>query len=166
MSLGRFGNWCSEHGGLLAGLLVGLASRCGWGAINCAAGLGPPDRQSISVTALEAGKPLPGRWVEITGRLLADERIIWKGPETRETYVPLVSESSQLLQPVAVYVRAKENDWGQPGRLLHHEGTAVPGTVDRSGMDPELAHYFIEFGIPPRTMWSSLITKANPARNR
>jgi hypothetical protein len=149
MTLGQLGKCCSEHGGLLAGLVIGLAV-VGWGAINCIAGLAPPERQTISVAELEAGKPLPGKWLEITGQLAPDDRIIWRGPETRETYVPLVSRSWQPLQPVAVYVRAREDHWQQPGRLLHHEEPSVAGMVDRSGLDEDLAKYFVEFGYPPR----------------
>src|SRR5262249_42944168 len=65
--------------------------------------------------------------------------------------------------PVAVFVRARENDWGQPGRLLHHEGWSVSGIVDRSGMDPELAHYFIERGMPPRAGVLILDYEAEPS---
>ena len=162
MTLSQLGKWCSDRGGQLTGLFIGLTF-VGWGAMNCAAGLGPPVCQTISITALETGQPLPGRWLEISGVLLRNERIIWNGRDTRETYVPLVSGQWQMLQPVAVFVRAREDYWGQPGRLLHHQEPSVAGMVDRSGMDPELEHYFIEFGMAPRPDVIILDYEAEPS---
>jgi hypothetical protein len=151
MALGSLRNWCTEHGGLLAGLVVGLAF-IGWGAVNCLASLGPPERLSVTVADLEAGKRLPGKWLEITGRLLSEDRIIWPpGGVNPSTYVPLVSESWQKTQPVSVYVRAREENWLQPGRLLKHPGPSVIGMADRSGLDPDLAEKFTEFEMPPAT---------------
>jgi hypothetical protein len=149
MKLGPFRTWCSQHVRRLAGLAIGLAF-VGWGVMNCLDGLGPPQPYPISAAELEHGKPLPGKWLSITGRLLSDERIIWPGPETRETFVPLVSPSWQKLRPVAVFVRAREDDWGQPGRLLHHTEPSVIGMADHSEMDPELVEYFTKFEMPPR----------------
>ncbi len=148
--MGAIRTWCSEHGGRLAGLVIGLAF-VGWGAVNCIAGLQPPERQSISIVELEAGKPLPGKWLEITGHLLPDEKIIWPvGGVNPSTYVPLVSDSWQKTQPVAVFVRAHQENWLQPGRLLKHAEPSVTGMVDRSGLDVGLAKYFTEFEMPPR----------------
>lgn len=76
--------------GVLAGVLVGL-SLTAWGALACVANQTPPQQHTVTIAALEAGESLPGPWVEITGKLLREDRIIWPGDETRETYVPLVA---------------------------------------------------------------------------
>jgi hypothetical protein len=97
----------------------------------------------FAVADLEAGTAPPGRWLELTGRLQADERIIWDGPNGRETYVPLVSDRWQPGRPVAVFVRAYEAHWGEPGRLLHHEGATVAGLAARHGLPEEVRALFV-----------------------
>jgi hypothetical protein len=135
--------------GPLAGALVGFAL-VAWGALACIAGQQPPQQNALSVAALEAGQSLPGPWVEITGRLLREDRIIWRGDETRETYVPLVAPEWRRGQPVAVFVRAREDNWGQPGRLLKHPDGGVAGLAAGETLDTDLAQRFAEFEMPPR----------------
>jgi hypothetical protein len=142
------GHWCVRHAGQLAGLVTGIAFLA-WGAISLASSLQPQERQAISIDVFNAGRLLPGRWLEVTGRLLREDRIIWPGDETRETYVPLVPDAWQRGQSVILFVRAREDNWGQPGRLLHHQGPNVTGFVARDNLDAELAQRFAEFEMPP-----------------
>jgi hypothetical protein len=155
-------DWCYRHAGRLTGLLVGVVL-LGWGAINYVAGFQPPVPEALSVASLEAGQGPSARWVQVTGRLLREDRIIWPGRETREMYVPLVSPDWQPGQPVAVFVRAREDYYGQPGRLRDHDEPAVTGMVDRSELDSQLAGYFTEFGMPPRDKGIIIDYEAEPS---
>jgi hypothetical protein len=133
--------WCKARswrvGWLLGGLLVGF-----WGAFHLTAGLDSNRRLTVDAAEIEASHRPAGRWLEISGRLLADDRIICEGPQTVETYVPLVSASWREGQPLAVLIRAREDNYGEPGRLLHHRGPSVTGLVDPLGARPDVAQRF------------------------
>lgn len=106
-------------------------------------------RRSVTVADLEAGQPAPGRWLEVTGKLLADDRIIWGADEPRDTYVPIVSTDWQSGNPVAVFARAIDARSGEPARLLHREEPTVSGVVDRAGLPDDVRSFFMKADCPP-----------------
>lgn len=103
---------------LALGLLV-------WGAINLQIGLAERELLPMRVADLEAGTPPPSHWLNLSGKLLSEERVIWDGVRPIETYVAMVSEDWRPGQPVEVFVRTDDGVLGRPGKLLKHEGSVV-----------------------------------------
>jgi hypothetical protein len=124
----RVTDWCAKHCWRLAWLSAGVALTV-WGGSEWLAGQKTAHRVSINVADVESGRPLPGRWVEMTGRLSRDDRVIRNDGEREETYVPLVSETWQPGQPIHVFFRAIKEEGDEPGRLLYHKGPTVEGVV-------------------------------------
>jgi hypothetical protein len=112
-----------------------------WGALELIAGQATAQRVSVNVADLEAGQPLPGRWVKMTGRVSRDDRVIWNDGDREETYVPLVSETWQPGRPIHVFFRAIKEDGDEPGRLLYYKEPALEGIV-AGGLPAEVRHRF------------------------
>jgi hypothetical protein len=126
-----------------AALSFGLAL-VGCGVITAVPGVSTRQRWEVDIADLEAGQPLPGRWLELKGRPLPEQRIIWNAGQTRATYVPFVSGDWQPGNPVAVFVRASEENWGDPGMLIHYTAATVAGVADLRGLPAGLARLFAE----------------------
>jgi len=107
-----------------------------WGALHLREGLEARELRAVRVADLEAGAPPPGRWLNLSGKLLSEERVIWDGVRPIETYVALVSEDWRPGQPIAVFVRTDDAIRDRPGKLLHHREGNVIG-VGRARALPE-----------------------------
>jgi hypothetical protein len=159
---GNWRQWCLRRRLPLAGLLLSFFLLA-VGALTWAVGRTTSERHAVSVADIEAGQALPGRWLELTGRVLGEERIIWNGPHGRETYAALVSASWQPGQPIAVFVRAREENRGDPGLLIHHKEPAVEGLVDPRGLPAEVRQLFESVELPPTAAPLVLDYMAKPA---
>jgi hypothetical protein len=129
-SMSQITTWCLQRRARIAWLLIGLAIT-GWGIYNWDIGRSTETCLALNVAQLEAGEPLPGRWLELTGIRLNDDRTIW--PEHGLAYYPVVSETWKPGTPIAAFARASPEDFGA-GRLNRHKGPSVTGIVDPDGL--------------------------------
>lgn len=107
-----------------------------WGVINVRDGLEARELRAVRAADLEAGAPPPGIWLNLSGKLLSEDRVIWDGVRPIETYVALVSEDWRPGQPIVVFVRTDDAVRDRPGKLLHHREPNVIG-VGRARPLPE-----------------------------
>jgi len=141
-------------------IILGL-TLAAWGAWTLAHGVQGLHPHALPVSDLDTAPP-PGRWLELTGRLLTDERVIWPLEGDRGTYVPLVADSWQPGQPISVFVRAWESNTGEPGRLLEHKEPAVTGLSDARGLPADVRAWFERNDLQPEAQALVLDYRADP----
>lgn len=158
----RNSDWIQRRRRRLTGLGV-TVMLAGVGVYFTGIGLLAGDRVSVDVGALEHGEPPPGRWVEMTGKLIGDDgvRVSEGRSTTTHVYVPLVSPEWAEGQPVRVYLRTYDTwlvRFADDLATGHHEGmlaeNALPGVAITSlaeqGHPAPDRYWVLEYRETPR----------------
>jgi hypothetical protein len=154
----RINGWMREHRRRVTALAAGTAATV-WGAAMIASGLLAGARVPLDLAALERGAAPPGRYVELTGRVLAAEAVgVSTSRSSEMLFLPVVSGQGA---PVRVYLKTSVS-WARSHRreiaASHYQGLlearALPGVAVTS---------FTERGRPPADSYWVLDVQKTPA---
>jgi hypothetical protein len=155
----RTNAWLREHRRRLTFLLAGVALT-GVGAFTIGSGLLAGERVQLDAAALEGGGAAPGRYVDLTGRILAADAVAVSSSHGRDTvYLPVVSAPGA---PVRVYLKTPLA-WVRSHRREIASGR-YEGLLDPQGLPGVAVTAFTQRGHPPAESYWVLEHLETPAR--
>jgi hypothetical protein len=155
----RINAWIREHRRRVTALAGGAVGAV-WGAGMIASGLLAGPRVPLDVAALEAGATPPGRYVELTGRILPAQAVAVSTSRGGEMlFVPVVSAPGA---PVRVYLKTSV-DWARSHRR-DIASRRYQGLFDARALPGVAVTSFTDRGQPPAESYWVLNVHNTPAK--